>query len=244
MSDVRCWQVSPTSRSAGSGLASAITEASPKPTETPTLTSVSRKARSAAPAGESRPSRSAIILFTKSRAVLQRMVKASALSGATTSSDIIAFASFTRTFTGAGVGTPLFFAAGAQAATISARPASGAARGTNFIGRFPQQIAAAFAGACRRTMARNMVRASPACPVTSGRAWRAKKGGPKAAFSNPGCAGQPAFDAVKMQSIVSASFASNSASLWRAERPSVRAREKLAIMFVLHDSLAFASSRL
>ena len=50
-------------------------------------------------------------------------------------------------------------------------------------------------------------------------------------------------DAWKMLSIAAPSDALNSASVWRTDRPSVKAREKLAIMPVLWLSLAFASSR-
>ena len=220
-----------------------MTEASPNPIETPTLTSVSRKARSAAPAVSSRTSRSAIILPIRSRELSQRTVKASALGGVRTSSEIIAFAAVLRTLTGAGPGFSACFAAGPQAVTIKLRAANGAARRTNLIWRIPQHMAGVpLQRRCRDW--RNMVCASCPCPVTTGRAWRPKKGGPRAAFSNRGRTDQPAFEAVKMQSIVSASFASNSASLCWAESPSVSAREKLAIMPVLHDSLALASSRL
>jgi hypothetical protein len=50
-------------------------------------------------------------------------------------------------------------------------------------------------------------------------------------------------DAWKMLSIADPSKALNSTSVWRTDRPSVKAREKLAITPVLWLSLAFASSR-
>jgi hypothetical protein len=50
-------------------------------------------------------------------------------------------------------------------------------------------------------------------------------------------------DAWKMLSIADFSNALNSASVWCTDNPSVKAREKLAIMPVLWLSLAFASSR-
>ena len=50
-------------------------------------------------------------------------------------------------------------------------------------------------------------------------------------------------DAWKMLSIEVSSMPSNSSADWWAERPSLSAREKLAIMPVLRDRRSFASSR-